>query len=74
MTADLREQIMRLSVAERIQLMDEIWDSLADDPEAFPLTDEQKAELDRRLADRERNPHQAYSWEEVVEYARKHRK
>jgi putative addiction module component (TIGR02574 family) len=41
--------ISKLTVEERLQLMDEIWDSLSNKPEAFPLTAAQEAELDRRL-------------------------
>ena len=38
-----------LPVDERIRLVEELWDSIAADQEALPLTDEQRAELDRRL-------------------------
>ena len=45
MTTKLRE----LPVDERIKLVEELWDSIASDQMVLPLTDEQKAELDRRL-------------------------
>jgi putative addiction module component (TIGR02574 family) len=38
-----------LSVDERIKLVEDLWDSIAADQNALPLTSEQKAELDRRL-------------------------
>ncbi len=38
-----------LSIDERIQLVEDIWDSIAADQAALPLTDEQRVELDRRL-------------------------
>lgn len=38
-----------LPVDQRIRLVEELWDSIAADQEALPLTDEQRAELDRRL-------------------------
>ncbi|QKT03596.1 addiction module protein [Ectothiorhodospiraceae bacterium 2226] len=38
-----------LSVEQRIRLVEELWDSIAADQSALPLTDEQRAELDRRL-------------------------
>ena len=44
-----RKDILNLSVAERIELIGDIWDSIAEVPEAIRLTDAQKAELDRRL-------------------------
>jgi len=39
----------KLSMPERLELVEDIWDSIAQDAEAFPLSDEQKAELDPRL-------------------------
>ncbi len=58
-------EILKLSVSERIQLVEDIWDSIAAEPDALPLTDEQQAELDRRLADAETNPGGGTPWSEV---------
>jgi putative addiction module component (TIGR02574 family) len=56
-----------LTPAERIELAQDLWDSL--DPahvaDAFPLTDEQRAELDRRLAELDANPGLGRPWEDV---------
>jgi len=41
--------ITRLSRDEQLDLLDDLWASLGRDPEALPLSDAQKAELDRRL-------------------------
>jgi len=38
-----------LPVEQRIQLVEDLWDSIAVDQESLPLTEEQRAELDRRL-------------------------
>ena len=57
--------ILKLSVSERIQLVEDIWDSIASEKEAGLLTPEQRAELDRRLDDAEANPGVGRSWEEV---------
>ena len=54
--------IERLSVEERLALVEELWDSIA---AVTPLTDAQRAELDRRLADHEAHPDDVVSWEEV---------
>ena len=54
--------IERLSVEERLALVEELWDSIA---EATPLTSAQHAELERRLAEHEANPGDVISWEEV---------
>ena len=54
-----------LTVAERIQLAEDLWDSIADAPEALELTDAQRAELDRRLAEHRKDPDSAILWEQV---------
>ena len=54
----------KLSVAERIQLAEDLWDSLPEVSDV-PLTEAQKAELDRRLDDLERNPDAGEPWEVV---------
>ena len=48
MQSDLTREIKKLSVAERILLVEEIWDSIARENEAFELSQSQKEELDRR--------------------------
>jgi putative addiction module component (TIGR02574 family) len=65
------EEILRLSVAERIQLAEDIWDSIAADPAALPLSDAQKQELDRRLESYAQNPDEGLPWEELKEKVRK---
>ena len=57
--------IDRLSVAERILLVEEIWDGIAEDAEAVPLTETQKQDLQSRLAACEANPKAGSSWEDV---------
>ncbi len=58
-------EILKLSVAERIQLVEDIWDSIAAEPESLPMSEEQRQELDRRLADQEANPGIGRPWAEV---------
>ena len=58
------QNILKLSLSERIQLVEDIWDSIAESPETLPLTAAQKAELDRRLADHEADPDSGRSWDE----------
>lgn len=59
------QDIRELSVAERIQLVEDIWDSIATTPETLPLTDSQRQELDRRLQSHQENPNAGSSWDEV---------
>ncbi len=62
--AVLWKELMELSPAERIELAQDLWDSIP--AEAMPpLSAEQIEELDRRLAEHERNPGRASPWEEV---------
>lgn len=61
---DLSE-ILRLPVSERIDVVQQIWDSVAADADAVPLTPEQREELDRRLKEHEENPDDVVEWSEV---------
>ena len=56
--------ISGLSSEERLELLEEIWESLG--PEAVPLTEAQRSELDRRLDDIEREGPAGISWDEVL--------
>jgi putative addiction module component (TIGR02574 family) len=46
---ELTEAARKLSISDRILLVEEIWDTIAEENQAFELTDSQKRELDRRL-------------------------
>jgi len=46
--------IANLSAEERLRLLEELWESLSATPEAIPLTNAQREELDRRLDDLDR--------------------
>lgn len=66
MAVDLKALgIDRLSVAERIALVEAIWESIAADVERAPLTEAQRQEVDRRLAAHRANPQAAIPWEQV---------
>ena len=57
--------IDRLNVDERLALVEEIWATICADAKAFPLTDAQRAELDRRVADDDAFPGDVVPWDEV---------
>jgi putative addiction module component (TIGR02574 family) len=61
--SDLRNQIETLSAAEKAELLDAVWESLEAD--ALSLTEEQRAELDHRIARHEQNPSDVIPWEQV---------
>jgi len=45
----MNAKLQKLPVGERIRIVEDLWDSIAADQKALPLTAEQRAELDRRL-------------------------
>jgi putative addiction module component (TIGR02574 family) len=57
-----RTDILNLSIAERIELIGDLWDSMAEVPEAITLTEAQKAELDRRLDAYRQDPAAGTPW------------
>ena len=57
--------IERLGIEERLTLVEELWDSIAADSSAVPLTEAQRTELDRRIAEHEANPDDVVPWEEI---------
>ncbi len=62
---DLRD-VFKLSAAERLQLAEDLWDSIAADPRAHPpLTDAQRSEIEKRLAEHAANPSTALNWDAV---------
>jgi len=65
-----RSDLLSLSVPERILLVENIWDSIAKTPESVPLSDKQKAELDRRLQAFRRTPGRGARWEAVLKRIR----
>lgn len=57
--------IDQLSIAQRILLVEEIWESIAEEAEEIPLTEAQQQDLQRRRAAYEANPKAGSTWEEV---------
>ena len=54
-----------LSPEERMSLIEELWESLSASDEQVPVTDAQKADLDKRLAAFRADPKAGASWDEV---------
>ena len=57
--------VLELSPAERLQLVEEIWDSDASVPDSIEVTEAQRRELDRRLEAFRANPTAGDPWEVV---------
>ena len=70
--ATLLTEIMRLPQEEQWEIFGELLENLphdlhaASDDEDFVLTAEQEAEIDRRVAEHEKDPSRARPWEEVL--------
>ena len=56
---------LTLSIPERIQLVEDIWDTIAIEPEAIELTAKEKKIIDERLWAYHRNPDLGSPWEDV---------
>ena len=66
----LLDELMQLSPTERLDIADKLWDSVHPPGSARPgeeiaFTEEQMAEIRRRVAEHERDPSSALPWEEV---------
>ena len=66
----LRKELFRLSVAERLELVEELWDSIPAEDEALEPTPEQREDLDSRLAEADADPDGGVRWEEARERIR----
>ena len=62
--------LSKLSVEEKLELIGEIWDSIEDSGQDFPLTAEQEAELERRADEMDRDDSPGIPWEDVVKEIR----
>jgi len=52
----------KLSADEKIRLVQEFWDEIAEEVARMPLTESQRRLLDERLADEDQNPHDVEPW------------
>ena len=52
-------------MAERLQLVQDIWDTIAAAPEQLPVPEAQRQELDRRIEEYRRNPQGGSTWPEM---------
>ena len=59
-------ELEKLGVEERLDLIEEIWNSLTSDPGQIPVPEAHKAELDRRLDQIEAGDDEGIPWEEVL--------
>ena len=64
------DTISDLSSAEKLQLVEDLWDDLAADPPSVPVRAWQIEELAKRKANLMNNPLSAVSWEQARQIVR----
>jgi putative addiction module component (TIGR02574 family) len=65
MILEQHPDLRQLSPADKLSLVTELWDDLASHPNEIPVTPEQIAELDRRMAAYRKDPTQVTTWEAI---------
>jgi putative addiction module component (TIGR02574 family) len=65
------KEVEGLSAGERAELIGQLIDRYGETAPAVEISDELRAELDRRSAEHEANPTEGYTWEQVVEYVKR---
>ena len=65
MSENRRDDSEDLTLDQKIQRVQDLWDEIARDVEKMPLTPEQAAEVERRLRDHEANPGHYERWEDI---------
>lgn len=59
------DRILELPATDRVEIAQVIWESVLEHPEAIPLTQAQKDELERRWRAFEQNPDEGEPWDDV---------
>ena len=60
-------KIIEIPIDQRIQLVEDIWDSIAEVPQSVKVPDWHKKELEKRLENYHANPEEESPWAEVKE-------
>jgi putative addiction module component (TIGR02574 family) len=59
------ERFRKLSSSEKIRLLQELWDEVADEAARQPLSESHRRLLDERLREHDENPDDAVPWDKV---------
>lgn len=65
------KKILKLSVDERIYIVQTIWDSIAEETQESEISEEHKKILDERMEAHKYNPNDVVSWDEVKKSVKK---
>ena len=61
------QEIQELSAADRLRLLEEVWETLAKDSDSLPMSEGHKEEIDRRLEAWHQTGDSGATWQEVRE-------
>ena len=64
-TEQLELEIAKLATADKLTLVEKIWDEIAKDQSDIPIPDWQKQALDQRLSEAEKSPQTKQHWQDV---------
>jgi putative addiction module component (TIGR02574 family) len=64
------KELRMLPLQDRLKIVEAVWNSIDEDGSRVPLTSQQRAELDRRMAAHEADPDSALTWDQVLEQLR----
>ena len=70
MAAPLLEEIRKLTIAERLELVEDVWDSIVAEEAELPVPDSHRRALARRRQENRDHPEDVIPWEEVREQLR----
>jgi putative addiction module component (TIGR02574 family) len=68
---EIKNEIKKLNLAEKILLVEDIWDQIAESNESMPISDWQKQELDQRLGAYQKGELKTFEWQAVHDNLRK---
>jgi putative addiction module component, TIGR02574 family len=66
-------ELQELSASDRLQLLEDVWETLVRAPDSLPLSDEHRRVIERRLEAFDSDPSAGASWEEVKRRVKKQR-
>jgi putative addiction module component (TIGR02574 family) len=64
-TEPIIQNFRKLPVAEKVRLVQQLWDEIADEAAELPLTEAQRLLLDERIDEHEANPDDVEPWEQA---------
>lgn len=68
----IRDKALSLPIAQRISLVEDLWDSIAKDQKSLPLSDHHARIIDARLEADQAKPGKLVPWREAVKFAKSH--